>query len=267
MITLSQLAIYPIKSCAQIALHKADISPFGLAMDRRWMLVDENGTMLTQRKHPRLCLIQPELNNRALRIQAPDMPVLQVPEINTRDNTLLETTASVWNDSCRAIDCGEAAARWFSDFLGISARLVFFPDNEERQVDLNYARKGDKTAFSDGFPYLLISQESLDDLNNRLDTPVEMKRFRPNLVVRGATAFAEDQWQKIRMGEVSFRLVKPCSRCIIPSINPATAEKTTEPLKTLSGYRMRDNKIFFGQNVIAEGSGRLETGMQVEVLE
>ena len=144
---------------------------------------------------------------------------------------------------------------------------MFFPQDEFRQCDPVYAKPGEKTAFSDGFPYLLISQASLDDLNQRLDTAVEMKRFRPNLVIAGSQAFEEDNWKKIRIGDVSFRLVKPCSRCIIPSIDPQSGVKSAEPLKTLSSYRKRDNKIFFGQNLIAEGSGILQTGMPVEVLE
>ena len=261
MITLSELSIYPVKSCGQISLTEASLSPFGLHMDRRWMLIDEQGVMLTQRKFARMCLVQSHLNNNKLQVNAPGMNQLT---IQATDN-LVEAT--VWEDNCQAYDCGDEAANWFSEFLDTPARLVYFPDSEIRQVDLTYAQQGDTTAFSDGFPYLLISQASLDDLNKRLDSPVEMKRFRPNLVVSGNEAFAEDQWKRIRIGSIDFRIVKPCSRCVIPSINPSTAEKSAEPVKTLASYRMRDNKIFFGQNVIAEGTGRVEVGMPVEILE
>jgi len=268
MITLSELAIYPIKSTSQMSLEKVHISPFGLQMDRRWMLIDEQGYMLTQRKHPRMCLIQGALesinrDNTNLNVSAPGMTPLSVP-VKAPEAPL---KATVWGDTCNAHDCGLQAAEWFSRFLQTSARLVYFPDNEKRQVDLDYAQQGDITAFSDGFPYLLISQGSLDDLNARLKIPVEMKRFRPNLVVTGSTAFAEDNWKKIRIGDITFRLVKPCSRCSIPSINPDTAEKTAEAVKTLASYRMRENKIFFGQNMIAEGSGELSVGMEVDVLD
>ena len=174
--------------------------------------------------------------------------------------------ATVWDDACNAYDCGQQATEWFSHFLNISARLVYFPHDEVRQVDLEYANQGEITAFSDGFPYLLIGQASLDDLNSRLTTPVDMKRFRPNLVVKGTEAFAEDNWKAIRIGDITFNLVKPCSRCVIPSINPDTAEKSAEVVKTLSAYRMQSNKIYFGQNLIAEGLGKLETGMEVEIL-
>lgn len=263
MITLSQLAIYPVKSCAQLPQGKANISPFGLHMDRRWMLIDDEGYMLTQRKHPRMCQIQCYAQDTMLQINAPGMTQLNVNSSKQDASTI----ATVWEDSCDSVDCGDKAAEWFSQFLQTPARLVFFPDNEVRQVDLNYARHGDITAFSDGFPYLLISQASLDDLNSRLDTPVEMKRFRPNLVVSNTQAFAEDDWKRILIGEVTFRVVKPCSRCSIPAINPQTAEKTAQPVKALAAYRMRENKIFFGQNLIAENTGTLETGMEVQILE
>jgi len=261
MMKLSELNIYPLKSCAQISLKQVRLSPFGLELDRRWMLIDEQGTMLTQRKHARMCLIHSSINKAQLTVNAPAMQQLEIQTGNTR------TKATVWEDTCNAYDCGDEAAHWFSTFLNTPARLVYFPDDERRQVDLQYAQAGEITAFSDGFPYLLISQASLDDLNRRLELPVEMKRFRPNLVVAGNAAFEEDQWKRIRIGDIEFSLVKPCSRCAIPSINPATAEKTAEPLKTLAGYRLRDKNIFFGQNIIAHGSGLLELGMPVEILE
>ncbi len=263
---LSQLAIYPIKSCAQITLTQAELSPFGLHNDRRWMLVDEQGVMLTQRKHARMCLIHCQTDHQLIRVNAPGMDELAIDTESTlHDNR--SVPARVWEDDCRALDAGEQAAAWFTGFLGTPARLVYFPDDTFRQCDLNYAREGEQTAFSDGFPYLLISQASLDDLNSRLDQPVEMRRFRPNLVIEGSDAFAEDNWKRIRIGDINFRLVKPCSRCIIPSIDPDTGLKNAEPVKTLASYRQRQNKIYFGQNVVAEGHGVLETGMTVEVLE
>lgn len=266
MISLSQLAIYPIKSTAQVSLNQTQISPFGLAMDRRWMLIDEQGIMLTQRKFARMCLIQSHFEADSLIVNAPDMPSLNI----AADNGITRIQAKVWADNCNALDCGDKAATWFSDFLNTPARLVFFPADEIRQVDLNFAKAGNITAFSDGFPYLLISQASLDDLNTRLSQPVTMTRFRPNLVVQDSLAFAEDNWKKIRIGNIIFNVVKPCSRCVIPSINPQTAEKTAHVVKTLSHYRMRDNKIYFGQNLIAEGTGKfgeLSVGMEVEILE
>jgi len=262
MITLSELAIYPIKSTAQISLSSAQTGPFGLDNDRRWMLIDDNGYMLTQRKHPRMCLIESRLVNDRLIVSATGMQALSI----VPPDSAKTTTAIVWEDTCTAYDAGKEASEWFSSFLKTPTRLVYFPQNEIRQVDLNYAKKGDITAFSDGFPYLLISQASLDDLNGRLSSAVEMKRFRPNIVVKGNEPFEEDNWRQVRIGGIDFNFVKPCSRCVIPSINPVTAEKTADVVKTLASYRMRDNKIVFGQNLIAKGSGKLEIGMEVEII-
>lgn len=260
-ITLSQLTIYPVKSCAGIKLQSADTSPFGLKYDRRWMLVDANGEMITQRQHPRMCLIQPTLDNGQLSLNATGMDQLQVTQ------GTVEIAVSVWEDQCNAVDCGDQAAEWLSEFMGLPTRLVYFPEDEIRQVDLSYAQPGDITAFSDGFPYLLISQASLDALNSRLQAPVEMRRFRPNLVVEGCEAFAEDQWQSLRIGNVTFRRVKPCGRCVIPSIDPLTAEKNPEVVRTLAGFRKTGKRVLFGQNLTASGQGTLHAGMTVSLID
>lgn len=260
-VTLSQLTIYPVKSCASIKLQSADTSPFGLQYDRRWMLVDANGVMLTQRQHPRMCLIQPTLDNGQLSLSAPGMEPLRV------NHGTAIMSVSVWEDQCSALDCGEQASAWLSKFMDLPSRLVYFPEDEIRQVDLSYAQPGDITAFSDGFPYLLISQASLDALNSRLQAPVEMRRFRPNLVVEGCEAFAEDQWQCLLIGDVTFRRVKPCSRCVIPSIDPRTAEKNPEVVRTLAGFRKSGKRVLFGQNLTASGMGTLHTGMAVSLID
>lgn len=261
-IEISNLYIYPVKSCRPIELKQSAVDAFGLQHDRRWMVVDANGEMLTQRKLSRMCLIQPQLTESGLVIKAPGCNDLVV-DTPTQSQ---QVKVKVWEDECQAYDAGEKAASWFSHFLSLECRLVYFPDNEVRQVDTDYANPGDKTAFSDGFPLLLISQASLDDLNSRMNTPVAMTRFRPNIVVTGCTAYAEDEWKLIKAGELEFRLVKPCSRCVIPSINIETAKKEDEPLRTLVSYRKRDNKIFFGQNIIADGIGEIRQGMPVELI-
>ncbi|MCW8955252.1 MAG: MOSC domain-containing protein [Gammaproteobacteria bacterium] len=260
---LSELNIYPVKSLAGISLTHSVVDDFGLQHDRRWMLVDSQGKMLTQRKHARMCLIHPQLTAPGLRLSAPGMVDMEL-SVSHLANTC---TVQVWDDVCQAYDAGDQAAQWCSEFLASDCRLTYFPDNEVRQLDQNYAQAADKTAFSDGFPFLLISQSSLDDLNSRLGAPVTMSRFRPNLVITGSKAFEEDQWQRIRIGEMTLRLVKPCSRCVIPTIDPDTGEKGKEPLTTLIKYRKRNNKVYFGQNVIADGTGELAVGMTVEILE
>lgn len=262
-LTVSGLSIYPVKSCRDVNLNSSVVEKFGLKNDRRWMVVDSNGAMLTQRKIARMCLIQPELTENGLFLSTATMGNIFV---ETPDGTH-KSKVKVWHDQCHAYDAGDNAANWLSEVLLTQCRLVYFPDNEFRQVDLEYANKGDQTAFSDGFPLLLISQASLDDLNQRLTTPLMMNRFRPNLVVAGCEPFAEDSWKRIRIGDITFRVVKSCSRCVIPSINIDTAEREAEPVKTLAEYRKRDGKIFFGQNVIADSIGEIKLGMNVEVID
>ncbi|MEA3292753.1 MAG: MOSC domain-containing protein, partial [Pseudomonadota bacterium] len=163
---------------------------------------------------------------------------------------------------------GEESGRWLSQAIGDDCRLVFIPDDEIRPCDPRYAAPGDRTSFTDGFPLLLISQASLDDLNRRLAQPVEMRRFRPNLVVAGVEPYAEDNWQRIRVGEIEMRGVKPCSRCAIPAVDPDTGIVSgLEPLRTLSAYRKRNNKIYFGQNLAHNGHGSLCVGDLVTKLE
>ena len=263
MLTLSQLYIHPIKSCAPIALENSEISPFGLKYDRRWMIIDEHNNMLTQRKHSQLCLIHCSLSNNTLHLCAPGMKNLSL----SQNHTAHKIKAKVWDDTCNTFDCGDAVSKWLSEFLKLQVRLVYFPEDEVRQVDLDYANIGDKTAFSDGFPFLLISQASLDDLNGRLNTPADMQRFRPNLVVSGSEPYAEDKWKKIQIGQSIFNLIKPCSRCTIPNINPQTGENTNDVIQTLKEFRLRNKKIYFGQNLTAKESANLEVGMDVKILE
>lgn len=262
-IIISELVIYPLKSAAGIQLETAQIDQFGLKNDRRWMLVDAEGKMLTQRQHAKMCLLEPRLENNQLRLNTEGFSELVVAAANP-DNRHI---AIVWEDHCHAYDCGNRAAEWLSDFMGIKCRLMYFPDNENRQVDPVYAQAGDRTAFSDGFPILLTSQSSLDDLNQRLAQPVNMNRFRPNIVIKGAPAYAEDGWKKVQLGDIDCRIVKPCSRCVIPNINPHTAARYKEPSQTLATYRKKNNKIFFGQNLIHDQQGTMTVGMPVQIIQ
>jgi len=263
---ISELAIFPVKSMRQVQLQKSVLQFGGLKNDRRWMVVDDKDVMITQRNVARLCLIQPELLNPdvdcSLKLGAAEMPeiIISVPDGSTTRRV------KVWDDICNAYDAGDEVANWLGQFLNIECRLVYFPEDEIRIVDQTYAQPNDHTAFSDGFPVLLLSQASLDDLNSRMDKDVPMARFRPNIVVSGCDAFAEDGWKKLKVGDIVLRIVKPCSRCIVPSIDIATAERSKEPIKTLTTYRKRNNNIFFGQNVVADGVGEIKVGMKLEVV-
>lgn len=261
--TLTTLYRYPVKSLRAEQFQALDITARGFVHDRQWMVIDAGGRFLTQRQLPRMSLIDASVDkDGALRLVAEGFGAIRVEEEQRG-----RVPATVWNDTLDAVLVDPAADAWLSDFLARPCRLVRFADDVTRPVDPAYARHTDQTGFSDGFPFLLISQGSLDDLNSRLARPVPMLRFRPNLVVDGCAPFAEDGWKRIRIGDVVFRVVKPCSRCAIPTVDPATGERGAEPLRTLNGYRRRDHQVFFGQNLIHDGPGRLETGMTVEILE
>ncbi len=263
-IFLSGLYCYPVKSLAGIPLQQSALDRFGLIHDRRWMLVDQQGEFLSQRRLPRMALIRQRIVGNELILQATGQRDLFLP-LTPSPGEWIEV--KIWAESCQVQRCDAAADVWLSEFLEQPCRLVFMPESVTRRVDPNFARAMDQTAFSDGFPLLLLSEASLVDLNGRLDIPVPMIRFRPNLVVSGCEPFAEDTWSHIRIGGMTLRVVKPCSRCIITTIDPATAARGAEPLQTLSQYRRRGNKVYFGQNLLHDGAGRLAVGMPLEVLE
>lgn len=264
-ITLSGIFYYPVKSLGGVQTSQAQVSGSGLRHDRRWMLVDGDGTFVTQRDHPSLTRIRVEAHTGGLRLWAPGMPELAVA-IPAEDCGLQPVT--VWRDSCQAQPAGAAAAAWLGGYLGRDdVQLVYLPSGHERQVDTDFAQAGDRVGFADGFPFLMISEASLADLNDRLPAPISMSRFRPNLVVSGCGAYAEDDWRRIRIGDVVFRVSKPCSRCKVTTIDPLTAETGAEPLRTLATYRRRGNEVYFGQNLVHEQTGLLHTGLPVEVLD
>jgi hypothetical protein len=260
---VSALWRYPVKSLRGIAAEHLSLGPRGPELDRQWMLVDPAGEFLTQRRHPRMSLVEVGLGSDGLKLNAPGMPPLTVPYAGGGERLSVQ----IWNDRCAAERVGAEADAWLGAFLELECHLVRFPDQAIRQVDTRYAGPGDQVGFADGFPLLLISQASLDNLNARLREPVDMRRFRPNLVVSGCEAHAEDGWRRLRIGELEFEVAKPCSRCPIPGIDPDTAQRSPEVLKVLAQYRRGDDgKVYFGQNVLHRGSGELQVGQAVEVL-
>jgi len=232
------------------------------------MLVDDKGRMVTQRECPRMCLIQ--VSEQAPGFMPDKVLVVSAPGLDKLNIMLPSTTqyieVQVWQDKCQAWLADDSVHQWFSQFLQRAVRLVWFAPNAKRQVDLDYARPGDQVAFADGFPLLLISQASLDDLNSRLTSPIEMLRFRPNLVIDGAEPYAEDRHKALQIGELVLPIVKPCARCSIPSIDLHTAKRGVEPTRTLAQYRKQNGDIMFGQNLLAPNSGEIEVGMRVQWL-
>lgn len=267
---LSEINIYPIKSLGGISLNEAQIERRGLELDRRWMLIDENNNFLTQRELPKMATLVPEILKEGLQISdgAETFLVPFEPESSRIE------TVKVWSTRTKGKIYEDSVNKFFSDALQIKCRLTLMPEETHRRVSSFYAvHKDDHVSFADAYPFLLIGESSLEDLNGRLEKSVPMNRFRPNLVVAGAEPFAEDSWKRIRVGEDIFYSVKPCARCVMTTIDQSTGEKQgKEPLKTLASYRIPKRsikkKILFGQNLIAEKAGAvLRVGDEIEVLE
>jgi hypothetical protein len=263
MIRVSALYRYPIKSCRGTPLAEAALDPRGIVGDRRLMLVDAEGEFLTQRELPRMSLIAPSLDGDLLTVRAPGADELRVR--CTGGGPRVEVM--IWGDLCAAVDQGQEASDWFRGFLGVPCRLVGMADEHVRPTGRRL-RPGDQVSFADSYPLLLISEASLEDLNARLAAPLPMDRFRPNIVVSGCPPYAEDGWRTVRAGAVGLDVMKPCVRCVITTTDQQTAQRSTEPLRTLATYRRdADGGVIFGQNLLHHGPGALRVGDPVEVLE
>ncbi len=257
---LSELWIYPIKSLGGIPLQQSLVQRRGLQYDRRWMLVDDSGEFMTQRELPAMALLGTKVDADVLTVFAKNDPAqfVQIP-LEIRPDEGPKVMVQVWSNRCAARLLPAAINEWFSDRLGKSLRLVWMPETTHRAADGRYAPKGQYVSFADGFPFLIIGQEALNDLNTRLAEPLPMNRFRPNLVFTGGTPFAEDNWTDFTIGEVSFKAVKRCARCPITTTDQETALRAQEPLKTLATFRRFGNKIYFGQNVVWMGEAENAT--------
>ena len=261
---LSQINIYPLKSAGGIPLVNGVPETRGLAHDRRWMVVDDSGQFMTQRTSPKMALINTKISAQTLNLNAPGMSELSLPLFPTAGES---QEVEIWGDRCEAWTTNLQAEKWITEFLGKSSRIVFMPDHSNRPVDPNYSVCGSQVSFSDGFPLLLISEASLKDLNSRLPVSITMKRFRPNLVVKNTIAYEEDSWKIIRIGDCELQVVKPCSRCVLTTVDPEKGEFSgKEPLQTLSTYRKVTGKVLFGQNLISTIKGELKLEMPVEII-
>jgi len=260
---ITGLFTYPVKSCGAIAHEAVELEARGLAWDRRWMVVDEAGRLLTQRERPRLALVRPAVAGGVLLLHAPGRPPLPVPLQRDRQPAC---RVQVWEDTCEAWDEGPEAAGWLDAHLGRPVRLVRMTDDWVRPVDPDYAPPATRTGFADAFPLLVACESSLAELNRRLSAagkaPVPMSRFRPNLVLDGAEPFAEDGWRTLTVEGVTFDLVKPCARCTTTTVDQAkgSVPDTAEPLATLAAFRREGSKVLFGQNAVHRGPGTLRLG-------
>lgn len=262
--TLATIHVYPVKSCAALACDEAAVEARGLAADRRWMIVDAQGRFLTARQHPRLTLIRAACAGAGLILDAPGMPGLRLPP----PSAAARVATTVWRSHVQALPAAAQADAWISAYLGFAARFVHMDADCVRTVNPDYGRADDQVSFADGYPLLLISQAALDALNAKLAEPVPMLRFRPNLVVAGTSAHAEDDWKRIRVGTVEFDVVKPCTRCVLTTVDfeRGTFDPSGEPLRTLTMYRRTPKGVTFGQNLIPRGTGVLRVGDVVEIL-
>ncbi|HEX4943439.1 MAG TPA: MOSC N-terminal beta barrel domain-containing protein [Usitatibacteraceae bacterium] len=261
-VTISQLNIYPVKGLKGIAVESAMATGRGLAHDRRFMVVDQDRRFLSQRELPVMATVWTEIAGSELRLAAPECGEVAVP-VAPVDGEPLDV--GIWSSTCRAIAPSREADRWLASFLARSCRLVYMPEETERPVDPRYAGPGHCVGFADAFPVLVAGEASLADLNARLPRPVPMDRFRANVVLSGAGAFAEDGWLELRAGEVRLRLAKPCGRCQVTTTDQATGEvHSPEPLATLSAYRpSKEFGARFGMNAVVLHTGLLQTGMEV----
>lgn len=270
-LTLTAIHRYPVKSCRGEAVQTAVVEPWGLAGDRRWMVVVDDGRALTAREHPRLLLSTPQLTESGLRISHPDVGSI---EISTPDGHGA-VAVGIWNSTVTATPAGDDARAWFTKVLGLPAQLVYLHDPTQRPTNPLYSKQSDRVSFADGYPLLLASEDSLAALNDYIaegpradEGPVPMSRFRPSVVVQGAAAWAEDGWRRLRIGSAHFRAVKGCDRCVLTTIDPQTARRGKEPIATLARHRTWDGKTWFAMNLIPDDPGAtISVGDEVEIID
>lgn len=261
---ISALFVYPLKGAGGIRLDAARLDRFGVHLDRRWVLTDPAGDFLSQRNHPRMALIRCTIEGKGLRFDAPDVHPLRVAAEPDGGEA---RRVRVWHDLVDATLPSPEADGWFSGVLDSPCRAAFFPAHAVRPVDPE-AAPGAVVGFADAFPLLVLTQASVDELNRRLERPVPVDRFRPNVVIGGdVPPHAEDRWRRLAVGALRLRLVKPCARCAVTTVDQATGVRGKEPLRTLAEYRRHDGQLYFGQNAIHESPGVLRRGDRVRVLD
>ena len=269
---LASIHIYPMKAARAVDLDESEVEPCGLAGDRRWLLVDENGRFVSQREEPSLARVHVTYGRAqgTISVEAAGHPRHRIATpAESRGAEMLKVT--VWSSAVLAAAAGPAADAWFSSYLGRTVRLVHLDDPARRPVDPEFGREGDVVSFADGYPLLLTCVGSLAELGRWLtedgEQPVPMTRFRPSVVVTGAPPWAEDRWRRIRIGAVPLRVVKPCGRCVVTTTDQVTGQRGSQPLKMLGRRRRFGQQLVFGQNLIPDSPGVIRVGDPVEILE
>lgn len=263
-LTLSEIFIYPIKSLGGISVKSSFAGERGLRYDRRYLLVDESGTFLTQRENPQFALLKlffAETGFNVLDLKSNEQIFIPF-EFESGKNIKVK----IWDDLSRAVMLPEEINSWFTKVLKLSCSLVYMPDDERRIVEKKYVAEEHLVSFADAYPYLIIGQSSLDELNSRLEQPVSINRFRPNFVFSGGDPCEEDNWKAFSIGSLCFEAVKPCARCVITTTDQQTGIRNKEPLRTLSTYRTIKNKVMFGMNVVCNKTGVVSIGDRIMLL-
>ena len=276
---VSEINIYPVKSLGRTSVDESVVEKRGFQNDRRFMLTDKNGEFFTQREFPKMATLAIKLNANSLEIFDSENKKIEVPFKFEKSKM---QTVRVWKSVCDAFVLPENVNKWLSDVLETKCQMVYMPDETEREINPMFRQNNEIVSFADGYPFLLIGENSLNDLNEKLETELPMNRFRPNLVVSDSEAFAEDHWKKIQIGETVFRSTKPCARCVITTIEQSVGEfDGKEPLKTLAEYRkakdvfpnnyesldLTENSVLFGQNFVAENfGGKIKVGDEIKIL-
>ena len=262
---LTDIYIYPIKSLGGIRLQQSEVTEKGLKFDRQWMLIDQDGTFISQRKYHQLSLLQVSIADTEISVTHKQNSDLHL-KFNSTEETGNLIQVKIWDDSCAGMEVSHEVNNWFTSLLGLEVRLVKMSTDERRLVDQRYATNQEVVSFSDGYPFLIISQASLNALNQKLEQPVLMDRFRPNFVFSGAEPHIEDSFADFQIRDIIFSAVKPCARCVLVTVDQQSGVKSAEPLKTLASYRTRNKKVMFGQNLIHKGEDFIAVGDTITIL-
>lgn len=258
MIKVTGLFIYPIKSLQGIELREAEVLERGFKHDRRWIIVDAENNQITQRTHPHLSQIKIRIESDNIVASHNGFADLEIPLTISQDPKI---NVTVWNEQqVEALEADSVINSWISKVAKSECRLAFMPEDGKRAINPERARNNENVSFADGYPYLIVSEESLEDLNSRMEKTLPMHRFRPNIVVAGEKPYGEDGWKDFKIGTVDFYGTNACKRCVFTTINQETGEKGVEPLKTLATYRREGSEVIFGLNAIASSDGIIKTG-------
>ena len=256
---VKELYIYPVKSLAGISVQSAKAEEMGFENDRRWMLIDEENQLITQREHPELSQFYPQIKGDEMEILHND----SVHKFLIGESLDEPIFSKVWDDESKVVEVNKATSRWFSKELGFGCKLVKIINKGDRKHNSSRLNQTLDVSLADAYPYLLIGSESLDQLNEKLKEKITMQRFRPNIVISTVVAHEEDFFDTFQIGNLKFKNAKPCGRCVMVNNNPQTASVSKEPLKTLSTYRTSNNNVYFGTNILCLDEGKIAVGDSV----